>query len=364
MPNRDSGPIETAPGETWGAVDSAFCRRTRGLACSEYPSLSEYLRFNFDGNNMRRPTSKKASRKPHLTVPEVLRLADSFYAAHGRWPDDRSGPVSATSRETWGGISKALCLGQRGLPHTGGIATLLAQQRGKRMRAEPPPLNVDAIIAWAQAHNRRMGKWPIHSSGPIPESPGDSWNSVYRAFKEGRRGMIEGSSLADLLRARCGATFRRDKPVLSIKQILTWADAHYAANGRYPHRNTGIVKASPEFTWAQIDTALRDGTMSLPSGLSISRLLALQRGKRNILALPNLTVNQIAAWALHHFERNGKLPSTLSGNVDEAPGEKWCNINRALLSGSRGLRGCGYRNLREIFYDMCTSPSTEISKGT
>ena len=55
--------------------------------------------------------------------------------------------------------------------------------------------------------------------------------------------------------------------------------------------------------------------------------------------LPKLTVDQILAWADAHFEPHGRLPVQSSGTIAGAPGEKWRNINSALLRGHRGLPG-------------------------
>ena len=61
---------------------------------------------------------------------------------------------------------------------------------------------------------------------------------------------------------------------------------------------------------------------------------------RNVQALPPLTEVQIAKWAIAHMERSGgSWPYEDSGEVPEAPGETWCNINAALREGNRGLPG-------------------------
>jgi hypothetical protein len=82
---------------------------------------------------------------------------------------------------------------------------------------------VEQILAWADAHHGRAGRWPHNRSGPIPEAPGESWNAVNLALYLGRRGLPGGDSLAKLLdRHRRGGTSRRpwtpeeDEAILSL----------------------------------------------------------------------------------------------------------------------------------------------------
>jgi hypothetical protein len=41
-----------------------------------------------------------------------------------------------------------------------------------------------------------------------------------------------------------------DKPLLTIKQILAWADAYQAATNEWPKKNAGQIEGSNE-TWAR-----------------------------------------------------------------------------------------------------------------
>jgi hypothetical protein len=54
---------------------------------------------------------------------------------------------------------------------------------------------------------------------------------------------------------------------------------------------------------------------------------------------PPLTIQQILAWADEHQERTGAWPKANSGVIPGTNGDKWANIERALQSGGRGLRG-------------------------
>ncbi len=58
------------------------------------------------------------------------------------------------------------------------------------------------------------------------------------------------------------------------------------------------------------------------------------------LKKPDLSLEQILAWADSHHERTGEWPIATSGNIVDAPGEEtWAAVNAALRSGYRGLPG-------------------------
>jgi hypothetical protein len=69
-------------------------------------------------------------------------------------------------------------------------------------------------------------------------------------------------------------------PVLTVQQILAWADAHHERTGRWPTRNSGPVPEAPGETWERLNCALSEGCRGLPGGDSLSRLLDRQRRKR------------------------------------------------------------------------------------
>jgi hypothetical protein len=92
------------------------------------------------------------------------------------------------------------------------LPALLAQHRDKRNKAALPPVTVEGILAWADAHQARTGEWPGVLSGPIPEAPGESWKAVNMALYRGFRGLPGGDSLAQLLRRRGRLGKRRGRP--------------------------------------------------------------------------------------------------------------------------------------------------------
>jgi hypothetical protein len=58
---------------------------------------------------------------------------------------------------------------------------------------------VEQILAWADAHHARTGRWPTSASGPVADAPGERWRNIDGALRYGRRGLPGGGSLARLL---------------------------------------------------------------------------------------------------------------------------------------------------------------------
>jgi hypothetical protein len=67
-------------------------------------------------------------------------------------------------------------------------------------RRQPPP-TVEQILAWADAHRGRTGKWPNANSGPVADAPGEDWGDIDIALYAGHRRLPGGSSLFQLLAA-------------------------------------------------------------------------------------------------------------------------------------------------------------------
>ena len=80
------------------------------------------------------------------------------------------------------------------------------------MARRKPPLTVEQILAWADAHQARTGQWPTSRSGPIPEAPGATWAAIASALHRGNRGLPRGHGLA-WLRDRHRGTGTRRVPV-------------------------------------------------------------------------------------------------------------------------------------------------------
>jgi hypothetical protein len=276
---------------------------------------------------------------PELTVAHILAWADAWQARTGDWPHEESGPIAGTGGETWQAVHMALKQGHRGLPGGSSLARLLGAERGVRTAAHLPPLSRPQILAWADAHHRRTGRWPTEAAGPIAEAPGETWAGIHRALRQGTRGQRGRSTLARVLAARRGKRHHLDLPRLSQKKILAWCDAHFRRTGRWPTVGSGPVADAPGERWDTLDNALRVGRRGLPGGSSLRRLLVRKRGLRHPLALPPLTEEHILRWAERHRQRTGAWPQYHAGPVAEAPGETWAGLNYALAQGKRGLAG-------------------------
>src|SRR6516164_9490224 len=70
----------------------------------------------------------------------------------------------------------------------------------RRRRGSRPPITAAQILAWADAHHRRTGRWPVMVTGPVTTGPlGLTWRGLDNALRLGFRGLEGGSSLARLL---------------------------------------------------------------------------------------------------------------------------------------------------------------------
>jgi hypothetical protein len=328
-PSRDSGPIEGAPGETWANINGALKSGIRGL--SGRSSLPQFLATH-------RGVPNRAARPP-LTEEQILLWADSHQRRTGDWPSSDSGPVQEASGESWGGINGALGRGLRGLPGGSSLAELLSQHRGRRNQKRQPPLTVEHILAWADAHYKRTGEWPKSNSGVIHGTAEETWSVVNTFLITGGRGLPGGSSLPKLLAEHRGVRNKQGLPPLTADQILTWADAHYARTNEWPTQGSGPIIDSPEDTWKSVQMALVQGLRGLSGGSTLAQLLAENRGVRNLSDLPPLTKEQILEWADACYERLGHYPKSHYGPIVDSPGETWKAIDHALRLGMRGLEG-------------------------
>ena len=326
-PSAASGPIEDAPTETWANIDRALFVGRRGLP--KGGSLAELLERD-------RRASSPGRRRP-LSMEKILEWANSHYRRTGAWPQATSGLIPESEGDTWGAVNHALRYGYRGLPGGSSLCGLLAEQRGASRSGPLQPLRESQILEWAAAHFRRMGQWPRVTSGSVNDAPGESWANINRALSLGRRSLLKGGSLAQLIERESGVSSRANRPPLSMERILEWADSHNLRTGEWPHANSGLIPEAEVETWIAVNNALYHGYRGLLGGSSLSRLLSQERGARNPKSLPPLDESRILEWADVHFPRTGKWPNRTSGAVEESPGETWYSIARALSLGLRGL---------------------------
>ena len=284
---------------------------------------------------------RKLLRRP-LKISEILTWARSYREWMGKWPTADSGAAGGKMWETWQGVDQALRHGTRGLPGDSSLAQLLAEEFGTRNIAGLPPLTAEKILDWADVHCRRTGKWPNKDSGIIPDTEGEKWMCVDAALHDGGRGLPSDLSLAKLLAEHRGVRNRKAIPPLTEEQILVWADVYLERTGAWPTKKSGPIPEAPGETWSAADAALQKGNRGMPGGSSLALLLADKRGVRNVWNRPNLTVEQILAWADAFHSQTGQWPGHLSGPIPEAPGETWAAVVNALKRASRGLPDGAY----------------------
>ena len=203
----------------------------------------------------------------------------------------------------------------------------------------PRQLSFAQILQWIKDFHKRTRRWPTIDSGAIFGTPGETWRKVDNALRLGLRGLPGGSSLARLLEEEYGVPNLPSRAQLTVAKILIWADAFHRQHGRWPTTESGVIADAPHEKWRGIDTALRDGYRGLPGGSSLAQLLAQRRRARNIQALPRLTHRQVLIWADMHYRRTGAWPTSASGAIPFALGERWSVIESSLRSGRRGLPG-------------------------
>src|SRR5215472_861963 len=84
--------------------------------------------------------------------------------------------------ETWRSVGDALRHGRRGLRKAISLPELLARHRGRRHAHNLPPLSKKKILAWADAHHQRTGRWPSQKSGAVVGAPGEKWDLINNAL--------------------------------------------------------------------------------------------------------------------------------------------------------------------------------------
>ena len=262
-PSQGSGPVKDVPGEHWRNISAALREGIRGLPGNS--SLAKLL--NAQRGDLR-------PKHPPLTEDRILEFADKYRESTGRWPSNGSGKVDGSS---WAAINRALTLGNGELPGGSSLAQLLAKRRGKINQGALPQLSEEQILAWADDHRKRTGKWPAVKSGPVSTVPGETWARINGALTEGYRGLPGGSSVANLLEKRRGFRNPAKLPKLNERQILAWAKAHFKRTGKWPTRESGAVQEAPDENWAAISGALAVGNRGLPGGSSLAKLIASRK---------------------------------------------------------------------------------------
>jgi hypothetical protein len=217
---------------------------------------------------------------PPLTEAQIARWARSHFKRTGKWPNDKCGQVIDAPGETWKDLDRCLRHGVRGLPSGDTLGRFIARRFGVRNRTNIPPLSVEQILVWADAHHARTGRWPRVKSGAIDRAPGETWENADQALRSGCRGLRGGSSLPRLLTERRGARNTTRPPPLDLRRIVAWAKAHLRRTGRWPTCESGPIADAPGETWGAVQVALNLGYRGFPGGSSLARLLDPHRNGR------------------------------------------------------------------------------------
>jgi hypothetical protein len=268
-PMLTSGPVRSCPEVTWKGVNSALSQGFRGLpGGTTLPKLLAAARG-----------VRNVQDLPPLTVKQILAWADDHHQRTGTWPrHQQGGEIVGSQGETWHAINHSLMNGRRGLPGGLTLADLLAQHRGVRNVGNLPPLTVKQILAWADEHHARTGRWPaVKTPGTIPGTLGETWRAVDTALERGIRGLPGGSLLAKLLLEHRGVRNPHVMPPLTLEQIIAWADDHYRRRKTWPSRHAGLIRKTGGETWRGVDDALRLGYRGLPGRSSLSAVLKKHR---------------------------------------------------------------------------------------
>jgi hypothetical protein len=355
-PRESSGRVVGADGETWSEIDASLRRGERGLpggsslatllaeergvtegANPEAPAerLRAWEETHFAPRGPKRKPADRPRSKIRLTIEQILEWADAHHAATSQWPRSTTGAVRDCPVLNWKQVNRALSEGRRGMPGGTTLADLLQERRGVRNKQNLPRLDVEQILAWADAYREATGEYPQVDTGAVRAAPSETWAAINTALSKGLRGLPGGSTLAELL-----AEHRAYRGPLTYERILAWADSHHEATGRWPTGwSSGPVLGALRESWTKIDDALREGRRGLPGGTTLAQLLAEHRQAPNIYTEPLLAEEQILAWADAHRAATGRWPTSLSGAVLHADGENWGSIDTALRAGYRGLPG-------------------------
>jgi len=328
-PKQNSGVVRDTLGETWRAVDMALKVGLRGLKGGY--TLVRLL-------HEERGVYSQAYQ-PALTEKQILAWADAHFRRTGEWPSCSSGAIAGAPGESWRYVDAALRLGRRGLKPGHSLPKLLEERRGVRNHLHLPKFTLKGILEWADAHQRRTGEWPKQNSGVVRDTLGETWGAVDMALKVGLRGLKGGHSLVRLLHEERGVYSTAYAPPLTEKQILAWADAHFRRTGEWPSCMQGAIDDAPGESWRSVDAALRLGHRGLKPGPSLPKLLEERRGVRNRNQLPKFTLKGILKWADAHYRRTGHYPHCTDGSIEDAPEERWDNVDALLRLGGRGLPG-------------------------
>jgi hypothetical protein len=124
------------------------------------------------------------------------------------------------------------------------------------MAARRPRLTIEQILAWADAHHARTGRWPRILDPDAASLPaGLTWRHLDLALRLGLHGLPGGDSLPRVLARERGARNPRALPRLTEGRIAAWARDDRRRTGYWPTEYSGPVAAAAGEDWKLIDNA-------------------------------------------------------------------------------------------------------------
>jgi hypothetical protein len=220
----------------------------------------------------------------------------------------------------------------------GAIDTAKRPLRRERY-AKRQALTIGQVLAWADAHHARTGRWPGTCSGNVHGVPHETWARIDNALVRGYRGFPGGFTLLELLFEARGAQYRYARKNTKLKKILAWACAHFEIHGTWPHERSGGIPNSNGETWGSIYNSLRLGKYARRRRRAIERLVAKRRVPNALNKPADLSIAQILRWADTYFTVRGRWPTAKSRGLRMGPTVSWRIIDEALRLGMRGLPG-------------------------
>ena len=154
MRGRSGRPSQGSPGRTWTSLSPAG-----GVGCRAAPRWRTC--WPCGGASGAKATSIPSARGRSSPGPTPITNGS------GCWPTRRVGPdPGGARRDLERGAIGLVVSGLRGLAGGSSLPRLLAEQRGVRNVHGLPPLTEEQVLAWADAHHARTGRWPVSQIRP------------------------------------------------------------------------------------------------------------------------------------------------------------------------------------------------------
>lgn len=197
-----------------------------------------------------------------LTEKKIMHWANVHKRKKGCLPNRHSGPIMHPSAapDTWADAHSALLLGLRGLHGGKTLEEMLSSYVEDQIT-----ITETQILTWVDAHKKQSGSYPVNATfGEIPESNGQTWNSIDFALKKGLYGLPKrkpSDSLYWFISRHRGSQIQYKRPNLTSMSVMAWAMSFYEKNGKLPEAESGVIDevTTREETWADINDALVAG---------------------------------------------------------------------------------------------------------